>query len=209
MAKPQLKLIAPATELGAVHSTPPRKRPYDATRRKYLTPGEVDRLIKAASSNRNPLRDGLMIFMAYRHGLRTAELIRLKWSDVHFDRGELAVSRVKNGTPSTHFLGGDELRKLRRLEREQSPASAFIFVSERGTPFSGRGFRQLVERLGVAADLGHPVNAHALRHACGFKLANDGHDTRSLQAYLGHKNIQHTVRYTELSPHRFRDFWKD
>jgi len=43
----------------------------------------------------------------------------------------------------------------------------------------------------------------------GYALANAGHDTRALQAWLGHKNIQHTVRYTELSPERFRDFWKD
>jgi len=43
---------------------------------------------------------------------------------------------------------------------------------------------------------------------CGYKLANDGKDTRSLQAYLGHRNIQHTVRYTELAPNRFKDFWR-
>jgi len=47
-----------------------------------------------------------------------------------------------------------------------------------------------------------------LRHACGYALANKGHDTRALQAYLGHKNIQHTVRYSELSPTRFKDFWR-
>src|SRR5258708_369108 len=52
----------------------------------------------------------------------------------------------------------------------------------------------------------HP---HMLRHACGFKLANDGHDTRALQHYLGHKNIQHTVRYTEMASDRFKDFWRD
>jgi type 1 fimbriae regulatory protein FimE len=55
--------------------------------------------------------------------------------------------------------------------------------------------------MGIA----HP---HMLRHACGFKLANDGHDTRALQHYLGHKNIQHTVRYTDMAPDRFKDFWR-
>jgi len=63
--------------------------------------------------------------------------------------------------------------------------------------------------LGKAAKMPFGVHPHMLRHACGFKLANDGHDTRALQHYLGHKNIRHTVRYTELSPARFRDFWKD
>ena len=53
-----------------------------------------------------------------------------------------------------------------------------------------------------------PKTPHMLRHACGFKLANDGHDTRALQHYLGHRNIQHTVRYTEMAPDRFKDFWR-
>ena len=105
-------------------------------------------------------------------------------------------------------LSGRELRALRRLKREQDP-SLSIFTSERGAPFTPAGFRKMVARLGVAANLGFPVHPHMLRHACGFKLANDGVDTRSLQAYLGHRNIQHTVRYTELAPTRFKNFWHD
>ena len=67
---------------------------------------------------------------------------------------------------------------------------------------------RLVERAGAAAELGFKAHPHMLPHACGFALANKGHDTRALQAYLGHKNIQHTFRYTELSPDRFKDFWR-
>jgi site-specific recombinase XerD len=119
------------------------------------------------------------------------------------------VARAKNGSPATHPLTGRELRALRRLHREQEPRSPFAFTSERGSPFSTAGFRKMVARLGVAAKFDFPVHPHMLRHACGFKLANDGVDTRSLQAYLGHKNIQHTVRYTELAPTRFKDFWRD
>jgi site-specific recombinase XerD len=66
----------------------------------------------------------------------------------------------------------------------------------------------MVERLGLIAKLPFKPHPHMLRHACGYALANKGHDTRVLQAYLGHKNIQHTVRYTELSPDRFKDFWR-
>jgi site-specific recombinase XerD len=101
-----------------------------------------------------------------------------------------------------------ELRALRQLKRE-SPQSAFVFVSERGTPFSTAGFLKLVNRPSGAAKLGFQVHPHQLRHACGFKLANDGVDTRTLQAYLGHRNIQYTVRYTELAPQRFTGLWKD
>jgi site-specific recombinase XerD len=84
-----------------------------------------------------------------------------------------------------------------------------VFVSERGSPVTTAGFRKTVARLGEAADFRFGVHPHMLRHACGYKLTNDGVDTRSLQAYMGHKNIQHTVRYTELSPDRFKGFWKD
>jgi site-specific recombinase XerD len=82
-------------------------------------------------------------------------------------------------------------------------------LSERGSPFAAAGFAKLVERAGKAAGFTFGVHPHMLRHACGYKLANDGVDTRSLQAYLGHKNIPHTVRYTELSPTRSKDFWCD
>jgi len=83
-----------------------------------------------------------------------------------------------------------------------------VFTSERGGPFTTAGFGRLVERAGAAAELGFKAHPHMLRHACGFALTNKGHDTRALQAYLGHWNIQHTVRYTELSPTRFKDFWR-
>jgi type 1 fimbriae regulatory protein FimB/type 1 fimbriae regulatory protein FimE len=212
MTKPHLSLVMPDTEIGAVPSRPlpPRKRPYAETRsRSYLTEAEVERLIKAAGSNRHGHRDATMVLLAYRHGLRTLELIRLRWDAIDLDAGGMHVARVKNGKPGTHPLSGREIRMLRRLQREQTPASPFVFVSERGAPFAPRGFRQMIERLGVAAGFEFPVNAHALRHGCGYKLANDGHPTRALQDYLGHKNIQHTVRYTELSPTKFRGFWKD
>ena len=119
------------------------------------------------------------------------------------------MSRLKHSSESVHPLSGRELRALRRLKRDQDATSPFIFTSERGAPFTTAGFRKMVARLGVAAHFDFPVHPHMLRHACGYKLANDGVDTRSLQAYLGHKNIQHTVRYTELAPTRFKDFWRD
>jgi integrase len=128
-----------------------------------------------------------------------------RWNQI---AGTLAVRRAKKGTPATHPIRGDELRALRRLQREQDPKSPFVFTSERGAPFTTAGFARMVERAGEAAGLKFKAHPHMLRHACGFALANKGHDTRALQAYLGHKNIQHTVRYTELAPDRFKDFWR-
>jgi type 1 fimbriae regulatory protein FimB/type 1 fimbriae regulatory protein FimE len=210
MAKSHLALVASSTVNGTVtRPRPPRReRNAESRAREYLTDGEVARLIAAASGNRYGHRDATMVLVAYRHGLRAGELVTLRWDAIDFAHGGLHVGRLKNGATSVHPLSGRELRALRRLKREQDETSPFIFTSERAAPFTTAGFRKMVARLGVAAGFDFPVHPHMLRHACGFKLANDV-DTRSLQAYLGHKNIQHTVRYTELAPTRFKNFWRD
>jgi integrase len=208
--KSHLTLVAPTTVNGTVVRRPPRRRRNAEVRaREYLTDGEIARLIVAAGENRYGHRDGTMVLVAYRHGLRAAELVTLRWEAIDFAHGRLHISRVKGNAESVHPLSGRELRALRRLRREPELDSPFIFTSERGAPFTTAGFRKMIARLGVAAGFGFPVHPHMLRHACGFHLANRGVDTRSLQAYLGHKNIQHTVRYTELAPTRFKNFWHD
>jgi type 1 fimbriae regulatory protein FimB/type 1 fimbriae regulatory protein FimE len=176
--------------------------------REYLTETEVEQLLSVTKTNRWGHRDAAMILVAYRHGLRASELVDLRWDQIDFPTATLHVRRVKKGSPATHPILGDELRALRRLLREQEPKSPFVFTSERGSPFTTAGFARMVERAGAEAKLGFKAHPHMLRHACGFALANRGHDTRALQAYLGHKNIQHTVRYTELSPTRFKNFWR-
>ena len=206
MAKPSLKLVTPST---VNRTVPPKRLPNsELRRREYLTEAEVEKLIEVAKGNRYGRRDATMILVAYRHGLRASELVDLRWDQVDFATATLHVRRVKQGTPATHPILGDELRALRRLQREQDPKSPFVFTSERDAPFSTGGFARMVERAGEAAGLGFKAHPHMLRHACGYALANKGHDTRALQAYLGHKNIQHTVRYTELAPTRFKDFWR-
>ena len=207
MAKKHLRLVAPTTVLRTV---PPKRPPNtDLRTREHLTEAEVERLIMAVNRNRHGHRDATMVLVAYRHGLRVSELVDLRWEQVDFRTAALHVRRVKQGTPSTHPILGDELRALRRLHREQEPKSPFVFTSERGAPFTTAGFARMIERAGRAAKLSLKAHPHVLRHACGYALANRGHDTRALQAYLGHKNIQHTVRYTELSPTRFKNFWRE
>jgi integrase len=206
MAKSHLKLVTPATVKQTV--SPKRLPNADLRTREYLTEAEVERIIGAVRKNRWGVRDATMILAAYRHGLRASELVDLRWDQVDFGTATLHVRRVKQGSPSTHPVVGDELRALRRLRREQEPKSPFVFTSERGAPFTTAGFARMIERAGFEARLGFKIHPHMLRHACGYALANKGHDTRALQAYLGHRNIQHTVRYTELSPTRFKNFWR-
>ena len=206
MAKSHVKLVTPTAKKRTVG--PRRRRNGDVRTREYLTEAEFERLMDAARGNRYGHRDTSMILVAYRHGLRVSELVDLRWDQVDFRMATLHVRRAKQGTPSTHPIVGDELRPLRRLQREQEPKSPFVFTSERGTPFTTAGFARMIERAGIEAKFRFKPHPHMLRHACGYALANRGHDTRALQAYLGHKNIQHTVRYTKPSPTRFKDFWR-
>lgn len=190
--------------------SPPRRLPNRERRtREHLTPAEVEALMDAAGRlGRHGHRDATLILLAYRHGLRVSELIALRWDQVDLKGGLLHVARLKNGVPATHPLRGPELRALRRLQREY-PSSPYVLTTERRGPLTDSTVRKIVARAGEAAGLGLPVHPHMLRHATGYKLANDGHDTRAIQHYLGHKNIAHTVRYTELAPDRFRNFWRD
>jgi type 1 fimbriae regulatory protein FimB len=188
---------------------PPKVPNADRRSREHLTPAEIDRLIAAARRlGRHGDRDAAMILLAYRHGLRVSELVGLRREQVDLRQGLLYVRRRKNGLPSTHPLRGPELRALREVLREYSDG-AYVFISERGAPMTAATFRKLIARAGDAAKLGMPIHPHMLRHSTGFKLANDGQDTRAIQLYLGHKNIQYTALYTQLAPDRFNDFWKD
>jgi type 1 fimbriae regulatory protein FimB/type 1 fimbriae regulatory protein FimE len=177
--------------------------------REYLTPAEIEKLIKAAKEGRWSLRDATLVMVAYRHGLRAKETCELEWSQVEFGRSaSLHVRRAKKGKPAVHPIHGDELRMLTALRKEY-PDSRYVFTTERGTPFTTDAINRLVKIIGQRAGLALPVHFHMLRHSCGYKLANEGRDTRSIQDWLGHVSITHTTRYTALSPARFKDFWRD
>ena len=174
---------------------------------------EVDILIKTARKHRRKgQRDATMILLAYRHGLRVGELVNLRWEQVFLDRAHVHIRRSKNGVDTTHPLLGDELRALRTLVREQGQTGTpqgYVFLSERGAPMQPRNFRATLAQLSDLAGMPFTAHPHMLRHGTGYKLANDGVDTRTIQLYLGHKNIQHTARYTELAAGRFKGIWKE
>ncbi|NET08248.1 MAG: tyrosine-type recombinase/integrase [Merismopedia sp. SIO2A8] len=203
-----LPSTAPGSFSAKFFPSPPVKPAYSGER-EYLRPDEVEALIQAAKSvGRHRVRDAAMILLMFRHGLRTAELVRLKWSSVDFQEGYLEVQRVKHGHCSIHPLRSPELRALRQLQRDY-PDTQYVFVSERKAPLSTRLVRHVVARAGRLVQFRRRVHPHQLRHACGYYLATSGQDTRAIQDYLGHRNIQHTVRYTQLNPSRFESFWSD
>ena len=202
--------IAEVVPFPAGKNQPPRRRSnLELRSREYLTPLEVDALVNGAKSvGRHKHRDAALILITYRHGLRVSELVSLRWDQVDLNQGKLHVSRLKNGSPSIHPLRGSEVRALRRLQRDYQ-RSPYVFSTERQGPLTTSTVRKLISRAGNSARLPFPVHPHMLRHACGFKLANDGQDTRAIQHYLGHRNITHTCRYTELASDRFNNFWQD
>ena len=202
MEKSHVEPSAPTSANVTVRSPRPRE---------YLTEREIEKLMDAAGDNRWGHRDATAILLAYRHGLRASELVALRWDDIDFRTGKLHVRRAKGGMASVHPIGGRELRALRRLQREtpEGARTVHVFVSERLAPLSVAGYQRMVARAGAAAGFPFLVHSHMLRHSCGYKLANDGHDTRAIQHYLGHRSIASTVRYTALAPDRFKGFWKD
>src|ERR1700756_4989027 len=162
--KSHLKLVTPNIVNRAV--TPTRLANSEYRSREHLTPSEVEKLIEAAKTNRYGHRDATMLLVAFRHGLRASELCGLEWSQVDFNGATLHVRRAKNGKAATHPIRGDEMRALRKLQRE-APKSPFMFVNERAAPFSADGFNWLVKRTGQRAGLPFPVHAHMLRHSAG------------------------------------------
>jgi integrase len=192
MALPNGSGRAPQTDLRTVdidgqRQPPGRRLNADYRDREYLTAAEIEKLLKAARQRgRHGPRDGLMILMAYRHGLRVSELVGLRWPQVDLTTAWLTVHRLKGSTGSTHGIPGDELRELRKLRRAQAEGSQYIFASEHGVPMTADGFRRMLQR--AAESCGLPgLHPHMLRHSCGFALADRGKDVREIQDYLGHK----------------------
>lgn len=187
---------------------PPIKEAKPDNERDYLTPDEMERLITAAKKiGRYPHRDFTLLLLMYRHGLRVGEAVNLQWKDVNFTTKHLYVRRLKKGAPSNQPLYGDEVRSLRQLQREYSD-SPWLFNSERKAPLTTRTVRDILNRAADEAGLGYSIHPHMIRHSTGFYLAAKGYDTRKIQDYLGHRQIQHTVRYTKLAPGQFEGMWE-
>ena len=200
-----VRLRAPKSEKPTVRGGRTKNAEY--RQREYLTEGEIDKLLTTAGNSRNPVRDRLLVLVAFRHALRVSELVDLRWQQIDLNAATVHIRRAKNGTPGIHGLDGAELRLLRALRREH-PHADFVFLSERKAPLSVDGAQKLIERLGVAAGLPFPIHAHMLRHAAGYALAGRGVDTRSLQAFMGHRSISNTVIYTAVADKRIRNIWK-
>jgi type 1 fimbriae regulatory protein FimB len=185
----------------------PRKASYRDEIKDYLTPEEMKCLLTSAKQGRHAIRDYALFLITYRHGLRATELCRLLLTDADIERGKLHLHRLKNGYSSAHPLQPDEIRALRRYIATRTDNSPYLFVSERKGPLCRHALTYLLNAVAKRCGLEH-LHPHMLRHSCGYALANKGHDLRLIQDWLGHRDIQSTVRYTKINTERYNELWR-
>ena len=206
MAKSRLALVAPATVIGTVEprSRPPKRaRHADVRAREYLTAHQSRRGQSQRPSRRHHGAGRLPAWLASRRA------------------GDVALGRHRLRPRANPCESSQERRAIRPPIERCRTTGAAPAQARPGVAITVRVYvraRRALHDGGVAQDgdaarrcgkAGFKAHPHMFRHACGFQLANQGTDTRTLQAYLGHRNIQHTVRYTELSPTRFKNLWRD
>jgi type 1 fimbriae regulatory protein FimB len=174
--------------------------------REYLRPDEAMQLIEAAKyRGRHRTRDYALLLLMYRHGFRVTEALNLKWSMVSLtgEKPSIYIKRLKGSDSGTHPLQSDEVEALQALRAlDDKYEGEHVFMGERG-PVSRQMVNKLVDRCAVAAEIPIKTYPHILRHSCGYYLANKSYDTRLIQGWLGHRNIQHTVAYTKLDTSRY------
>jgi type 1 fimbriae regulatory protein FimB len=179
--------------------------------RKHLVSAEVDRLIDATKGGRNAARDRCFLLLMFRHGLRVTEACALQLSQVDIESRVLHVSRLKKGLSTTHPLRPDEIKTIKAwltIRSKMKANTEDFFLSNRRSALSRKTAWLAIRNYGEQAGLSLAAHPHMLRHACGFALADQGADTRLIQDYLGHRNIQHTVIYTAANPARFEKLWR-
>ncbi|MTD29415.1 tyrosine-type DNA invertase [Erwinia sorbitola] len=181
-------------------------------KRKFLTQEEITRLLKASRLGTFPRRDECFIKMCFIHGFRVSELCNLTFSDINLEDCVIHVNRLKNGLKTTHPLIESEIILLRKWLKERQnwrgADAPWIFLSQKGGQLSRQQVYKMLRSYGIKAGISITLSPHMLRHSCGYALANKGADTRLIQDYLGHRNIQHTVLYTSSNPERFIGVWQ-
>lgn len=174
--------------------------------RHYITPREFDRVLAVATDHP---RDALLLLLAFRHGLRVSEALALRWRDLDLEERAIFIQRVKRGVDGTHPLGDDECVRIQAWRDAQGAWqwNDPVFTGRSGKPLTRQYVHRIIRRYGEKAGLPIALHPHCLRHACGYALANQGHDTRLIQDYLGHRAISSTTIYTVTNRERFVALW--
>ena len=183
-----------------------KAKPYGG-KRQALTQDELDRLFAALKGNRHGHRDYMIALVTFLHGLRVSELIDLRWDDIDWRKGTIAIRRLKGSIDGTHYLERDEATGLKRLQREQEPKRPHIFTSERGEAFSRFAINKMIAPPAERQD--HLAGASALptayhRHDAGQRR----HGRLAIVKLMGHASIANTTKYVRMSPEPLKDAWR-
>ncbi len=182
--------------------TPRRER----RSRTYLRPEEYNQLLSLAGASP---RDYAILQVFLQTGLRVSELCALTLDDVDLGGRVLRVRGGKGLADRDIELEKKAAAALRSwLAVRPQALERALFLNYQGQPISERGVRKLLAKYRVAAALPKKATPHTLRHTFASIKLQRGVNVRQVQEWLGHKNIQHTTRYTELTSHRFRNFWE-
>lgn len=175
---------------------PPKKKPNVELRsREFITPAELDKLVTSAKKvGRHGERDSFLIFLAYRHAMRSTEISKLMWNDVDFDNQKISFKRLKSGIVGEHSLNYFEIQKLKEL-KESNKGSKYIFCSERQGALTSRAIHSIISRAGEEAGLDLSVHPQMLCTGRGFQLVAEGWNKEQIQQYLGHKTDRIVVNY--------------
>lgn len=165
----------------------------------FLTQNEIKALLDGAK--RRGLRDYAMILLAYRHGLRASEICNITVENLDLDAGNVRCERGKGSISNWQQLAKDEVKAVAAwLRRRPKTDSQFVFVSRKGTPVSRCQFFRIVREVGMKAGLSpEKCHPHILKHSVGTHLANAGMPVQVIQQRLGHRNIQNTMKYLQVS----------
>lgn len=193
------KTVSDKNEMRSQKSTPKHR---DRRDREYLYRSEINRLIAAAKGERESKMWYCLFLLMYRHAFRCGEIIKLKWSDIDFESGQIKINRIKGSLSGIHPLEKDEIKALKVLFKNKS--SNYVFISVQGKPISDISVRKAVLRIGKRINLPISVHPHMIRHSAAVHFLENVKDIFLCQQFLGHKNLNNTLVYLHLTPGRLQ-----